>query len=193
MKSPVTSTVESSTATTASSARMKSPSTTTDDAGPGSLRWAILATNDHPGPDTILFDLPGDGVHTLTPRGRLPVVVDTLVIDATTQRGYAGAPRVEVAGDGTTDLGLSITGTAASDSAVRGLAVYGFLGTGVEIDGADRVRLEGNHVGTLATGGAFRPDTRLWLRGEDGYYDTTEQANINQFGIVDTVRGGTTS
>ena len=45
--------------------------TNTDDTGPGSLRQAILDANAAPGLDTIAFNIPGAGVHTITPTSGL--------------------------------------------------------------------------------------------------------------------------
>ena len=41
--------------------------TNTNDSGAGSLRQAILGANATPGGDSIEFDIPGSGVHTITP------------------------------------------------------------------------------------------------------------------------------
>jgi hypothetical protein len=41
--------------------------TTTNDAGFGSYRQAILDSNDNPGPDRIVFNIPGSGVQTIHP------------------------------------------------------------------------------------------------------------------------------
>ena len=58
----------------------------TDDAGEGSLRSAITCANNFPGPDTIRFDIPGVGPHTINLVDALPNMVDdSTVIDATTQ------------------------------------------------------------------------------------------------------------
>ncbi len=50
--------------------------TNTNDSGTGSLRWAINQANDHAGADTIPFNIPGDGVHTITPLTALPALTD---------------------------------------------------------------------------------------------------------------------
>ncbi len=39
----------------------------TNDSGPGSLRQAILDANATPGADTIAFNIPGSGIHTIGP------------------------------------------------------------------------------------------------------------------------------
>ena len=51
------------------SRRLLSPFTVnnTNDSGSGSLRQAIIDANMHSGADTIEFDIPGTGVHTITP------------------------------------------------------------------------------------------------------------------------------
>ncbi len=49
--------------------------TNTNDSGAGSLRQAILDANAAPDgviPDLIFFDIPGDGIHTITPLTELP-------------------------------------------------------------------------------------------------------------------------
>ncbi len=61
--------------------------TNTDDSGPGSLRQAITDANATPGADTIAFNIPGPGVHTITPVTALPTVVEAATIDGYTQPG----------------------------------------------------------------------------------------------------------
>ncbi len=46
--------------------------TNTNDTGTGSFRQAITDANNHSGLDTIAFDIPGTGVHTITPATPLP-------------------------------------------------------------------------------------------------------------------------
>src|SRR3954471_7177693 len=53
--------------------------TTTADSGPGSLREAIETANATPGLDTITFDIPGSGVHTIQPLSALPPIADPVV------------------------------------------------------------------------------------------------------------------
>lgn len=59
----------------------------TDDSGPGSLRQAILDANADPAWDTIAFNIPGDGVHTIQPLTALPDITDATTIDGYTQPG----------------------------------------------------------------------------------------------------------
>jgi hypothetical protein len=55
--------------------------TNTNDSGAGSLRQAILDANANPGLDTIAFDIPGGGVHTITPSTALPFLLDPAIVD----------------------------------------------------------------------------------------------------------------
>ena len=47
--------------------------TNTNDSGAGSLRQAILDANANPGLDTIAFNIPGSGVHTITPPSTMTI------------------------------------------------------------------------------------------------------------------------
>ena len=83
---------------------------TTADSGIGSLRQAIMDANITPGRATITFAIPDGGVVTITPETALPAITDTVLIDGTTQPGYAGTPRVviaDVATDGSDSLTVS--------------------------------------------------------------------------------------
>ena len=66
--------------------------TSTADAGPGTLRRAILDANAHPGTDSVRFNLPGPGVNTIAITSALPTVTETVVINGKSQPGYAGTP-----------------------------------------------------------------------------------------------------
>jgi len=65
--------------------------TSTNDSGPGSLRQAILDANANAGSDLITFNI-GSGLKTITLLSKLPGISDPVVIDGTTQPGFAGTP-----------------------------------------------------------------------------------------------------
>src|SRR5688572_6295263 len=73
--------------------------TNTDDSGPGSLRQAILDASALEGHDTIEFNIPGEGVHTIEPLSNLPIATH-VTIDATTQPGFVpdGPRLIELSG-----------------------------------------------------------------------------------------------
>ena len=84
--------------------------TNTNDSGIGSLRQAILYSNANPGLDTITFNIPGAGLHIISPGSPLPDLVDPVVIDATTQPGFAPSnprPVIELNG---ADAGTGTSG-----------------------------------------------------------------------------------
>ena len=97
--------------------------TTTADGGPGSLRQAILDSNATPGAtNTIDFDIPGDGVQTIGAASTLPAISNPVVIDGTSQPGYAGTPLIAVVGvesEGADPLAIG------SDVTIRGLSIQG--------------------------------------------------------------------
>src|SRR4051812_15249376 len=91
--------------------------------GDGSLAQAILEANATVGvTDTIVFNLPGAGVQTITAIN-LPPITDPVVLDGSTQPGYAGTPLVLLDGKSarsTASGGLMIR---AGNSVVRALAI----------------------------------------------------------------------
>jgi parallel beta-helix repeat protein len=127
--------------------------TNTNDAGAGSLRAAILQANGSPAVNTIVFNIPGSGVQTITPLSGLGVITDPVVIDGTTQAGYAGAPLIEINGSsaGLETSGLIIT---AGNSTVKGLIVNRFGGNGIVLQNGGGNTITRTYVGTNATGSA---------------------------------------
>ncbi|SIN77733.1 Right handed beta helix region [Singulisphaera sp. GP187] len=125
--------------------------TTTDESGPGSLRQAILNANANPGLDTIRFALPADGPRSIRPTSALPTITDPVIIDGTSQPGYQNRPLIELTG---TDAGARANGVTitAGGSTIRGLAINGFAGSGILIQGAGGNQLERNAIGTSSDG-----------------------------------------
>jgi hypothetical protein len=98
-----------------------------NDAGPGSLRQALMDSNASVGlKDTIVFQIPGPAPHTITPATPLPTITDPVVIDAppTGDCSVGLAPTVEIDGvsAGPAD-GLVVK---ASGTVVRGLSITRF-------------------------------------------------------------------
>src|SRR5688572_22324033 len=123
--------------------------TNTNNQGAGSLRDAILTANATSGLDTIVFNIQGPGVKVINPLTALPEITDPVVIDGTTQPGYAGSPVVVLDGIGLSDAaGLLIS---ASGSTVRGLAIGRFVNAGIILRECDNNVIQGNYVGLDAT------------------------------------------
>ena len=130
--------------------------TNTNNHGAGSLREAITTANDLPGTDTIVFNIPGPGVKQIALLTPLPEINDPVVIDASTQPGYAGAPLIEL--DGTNvgfQSGLVIT---AGNTTVRGLAIGGFQSSGIVLRSCNNNVIQGNYIGVDAGGNQPRPN-----------------------------------
>ena len=123
--------------------------TNTNDSGPGSLRQAILDANANAGSDLITFNI-GSGLKTVTLASKLPEISDPVVIDGTTQPGFAGTPLIEInATNIGFDLVLSIT---AGNTTIRSLIVNHFQNGGISIANGDGNHIEGCYIGTDATG-----------------------------------------
>jgi uncharacterized repeat protein (TIGR01451 family) len=128
----------------------------TNDSGAGSLRQAIADSNADAGDvDTIVFNIPGAGVHTIVPVTALPALSQPAVIDGTTQPGFAGSPVIELNGNGLAAAGLNVTG---GNSVVRGLVINRFGGAGVVLQTSGGNTVEGNFIGTDVSGSAARPN-----------------------------------
>ena len=67
--------------------------TNLNNAGAGSLRQAIIDSNEQPGADTIDFDVAGT---IRVGRTSLPAITDTVTIDGSTAPSFAGSPVVTV-------------------------------------------------------------------------------------------------
>ena len=129
--------------------------TNINDSGAGSLRQAILDANGLVGTDTITFSIAGSGLQTISLASALPLITDAVVIDGTTQSGYAvGTPVIELNGTG---AGAGVHGlqldTGSSGSTIQGLVVNRFGGRGIYItNGSGGNLIAGNYLGTDATG-----------------------------------------
>ena len=131
------------------------------DSGPGSLRQAILDANNHAGPDAIVFNIPGSGVHTIAPITELPAITGPVTIDGYTQPGSIA--NTAASGDNAVLL-IQLNGTNASASAsgvtlgagsngsvIKGLVISRFAGHGIVIQSNSNT-ISGNFIGTDASG-----------------------------------------
>jgi parallel beta-helix repeat protein len=122
--------------------------------GPGSLRNAITAANQHPDTTAIDFSVHG----TIGLLKGLPAIRERTIIDGTSAPTYAAAGHPVVAVDGNRvhrcncnrDDGLRFE--AGSDSSrLLGLSVTNAKGSGIALD-ADSITLNSNYVGLDPTG-----------------------------------------
>src|SRR5271157_4317924 len=143
--------------------------TNTSDSGPGSLRQAIVEANENDSvPETISFNIattdPGyaNGVFTIQPLSQLPVLIQNITIDGTTQSAFTGntnpyGPVIVLNGaKQSSGDGLELD----DNNTVKDLDINGFQGVGIHLsysfssDGFtnnDNQILD-NYVGTDPTG-----------------------------------------
>ena len=140
--------------------------TNTNDSGAGSLRQAITDANAAPGLDTIDFNIPGSGVHTIAPTSALPDITSPVTIDGYTQPGSSpntngpGLPdnsvhRIELDGASAGNVSGLRVYQGAGGSTIRGLVINRFSNRGILLEnstGSNHV--EGNFIGTDAAGTA---------------------------------------
>ena len=133
--------------------------TTTAATGPGSLEQGILdanADNTNTTPYTVTFAItPGSAPFTINPAsGGLTSIARPVVLDATSQTGYAGSPIIVLNGTGVSGSGL-VLGTGSDGSLVRGFDIIDFThsGTdGIDIDSSGNA-VQASYVG-VQTGGS---------------------------------------
>lgn len=120
------------------------------------LRAAIEEANANSNLDTIEFNLPGSGLHTIAPASALPAIVNPVFVDGYSQGGGVGTPtnpmnlNIELNGTG---AGQSVDGLEieTANSTVRGLIVDGWNGRGIVISGSGATgnKVEGNCIGLI--------------------------------------------
>lgn len=112
-----------------------------DDNNPGSLRWCMNGANTNPGPDTILFNIPGAGPHVIVPVMQLPVLTDQagVLIDGLSQPGtWAGASPPSTANllivlDGINAGASHGIWVFSSNNVIQGLVVHRFQQDGIRV------------------------------------------------------------
>lgn len=122
-----------------------------DSGGSCTLRAAIEQANATAGTDTINFSI-GTGVKTIILTADLPIIADPLIIDGTTQPGFAGTPIIEINGNNRSNTfraGFLIT---AGSSTIRGLVINRFNNAAIAISTNGGNHIEGNYIGTDVTG-----------------------------------------
>ncbi|MCI0345209.1 MAG: right-handed parallel beta-helix repeat-containing protein, partial [Chloroflexi bacterium] len=119
----------------------------------GTLRQFILNSNAISGVQTSNFSI-GSGLRTIAVTGAaLPTITDAVILDATTQEGFAGTPLIELDGTGA-GLGADGLTITAGASTVRGFVIGRFSRDGISISGAGGNTIAGNYLGTDAAGSA---------------------------------------
>ena len=139
----------------------------TNNSGPGSLRQAMLDANASPGQNRIVFNIPGDAVHTIRPVTALPILTNAVIVDGYTQPGSSpntlsnannAVLRIHLDGVSRDRDGLILSG---GNSVIRGLVISRFP-SGIVIRSASNI-VAGNFIGTDPAG-------RMSLSNDFGIY-----------------------
>ncbi len=154
----------------------------TNGSGSGSLAQAILDSNANAGLNTITFAIPtsdpgyqsATGTFLIAPSSDLPTITNPVIIDGTSQSGYAGTPLIELSGVNLTVGGHNGLTLGASGSTIEGLAINSFTSNGIEIDGQSDDVIQGDFLGTNVLG------TTALGNGNDGLF--LNAASGNQIG-----------
>src|SRR5256884_814325 len=152
------------------------------------LREAITAANAHAGTDTIVFNIPGAGPHTIRPNSNLPSITGPVTIDGYMQPGASANTladgdnavlMIELDGSlGGTFGSPSLLSISAGSSTVRGLVINrGSALYGISLDTNGGNTIEGNFIGTNVAGDAVLGNN---------------QGVIIQFGSSNNLIGGLT-
>ncbi|MBP7828394.1 MAG: right-handed parallel beta-helix repeat-containing protein [Kiritimatiellae bacterium] len=140
--------------------------TSSADSGGGTLRWAITAANTNPGADTIEFNLAAP--YRIQPASALPTSYSSgLIIDGTTQPGFAGTPLVTIEGS----LAGAADGLLISDSTsavVRALNISKWSGNGITLRRGLSTRVENCRISSNTVNGIILETSRRCVIGGAG-------------------------
>lgn len=120
---------------------------TADDGGAGTLRWAITNANSHSGPDAINFNLPG-GAGTITLGSNLPRITDPVTIDGSGQ---------SVTIDGNANVS-TIFWVDSDDTTIENLTLVGSRYDGISFEGVTGGVVRGNSISGCLVGIGIYPN-----------------------------------
>lgn len=174
--------------------------TTAGDSGGGSLRAAINAANFNSGLDTIRFNIPGGGPHTINVVDPL-IVIDPVIIDGTTQPGFSNStrhPRIVLNGSGASVPDTSGLVLRGGGHTIRALCINRFDNHGIFIGVEPGSKIEGNYIGTNSNGTVTQPNGGAGVFVIDSANNTiggstTAARNVisgNTSGVVITIDSG---
>jgi hypothetical protein len=133
--------------------------TNTNDSGPGSLRQALLDAA-KPGPDDIVFNLPGSGTageYVIQPLSVLPNIPTGTRILGETQRSFGGdtnpdGPEIAIDGSMAGDFVTGLRIFNGNSCLIRELSIRKFRNIGISIGAGAGNNVEGCYVGTDGKG-----------------------------------------
>lgn len=133
----------------------------TNDSGTGSLRQQLLDANGNAGADTIAFNIPGSGPHTIAPITALPASTGPLIIDGYTENSslpntalIGSNASLQIALDGSGLGGTPLLAASGGTATVRGLNLRNSGNAGIALTGGTGHVVEGCFIGTTVDGAA---------------------------------------
>jgi hypothetical protein len=136
--------------------------TNTNDSDAGSLRAAITSVNGdttNANPDTISFHIPGTGPFAIQLSSALPNITHSVIINGDSENAFLHQKVAPITIDGSAITGDSVAGLvleqgAVSHSTIRGLAIQGFSGDGIDASsGGSNVTFQNNVISTKGSVG----------------------------------------
>ena len=126
----------------------------TNDTGPGSLREAITLANNTAGLDTIVFNIPNTGPHTISLLSQLPWLTDPsgVLIDGFSQPGSTPGTNppstavIMIEVDGFNAGGAHGLWVLSPCNTIRGLSITNFYGDGIRIQGTEGAGTHNNLI-----------------------------------------------
>jgi hypothetical protein len=132
--------------------------TNISDSGAGSLRQAILDSDATPGPNSITFTITtGSAPYVINVQSPLPAITVPVLIDGTSQPGYAGTPIIELDGGALSGDDALVLAPGSDGSTIQGLDIADFqdpnftTGAGIHIESNGNLVRE-DYLGTDPTG-----------------------------------------
>jgi hypothetical protein len=167
----------------------------TNDSGAGSLRQAIISSNDTAGSSTITIDFAigkSGVVETIALKSALPPLIHPVVINGASEPGTTTAPLIVVSslGAGSSASGFTFESTA-SGSTLEGVAVVGFSSFGVLLQGTSGVAISNDDIGTANGTSAIGNGVGLGVSGglKNSIIDDTISANLGDGVALVTTSG----
>ncbi|MDX2302002.1 MAG: LamG-like jellyroll fold domain-containing protein [Microscillaceae bacterium] len=166
----------------------------TDDSQAESLRDVITQANNLAGTHYVDFNLlttdanynPNEGGYwSIKPLSTLPVISESIILDAWTQPGFVNKPLIEIDGINLTNsFGVLLT---ANNCIIRGFAINNFQGTGgdniaIEIFSSNNT-ISGNYIGTDISGNVAKPNGQAGIWVNQSYSNNLIGSNLD--GISD--------
>jgi|GEM_PF-399551 len=123
--------------------------------GQGSLRDALTQANSNLDFSKIVFNIPTNPgqVVTIVPLTQLPAITAPLILDGTSQPGFAEIPLIELNG-ANLSVNQDCIVLSGGNSTIRGLVINRCPGNGIKITTTGGNTIQGNYIGTNAGGSA---------------------------------------